>query len=106
MSSAEKDPHTDWPPIHAGAPITEPVVAVPADFLGTDAEAIALAVAGAVAAIALERDDVRRELEAAADALEALVAAYPETGWAHATAAKEDAQALLARLRPPPEPKP
>lgn len=89
--------------------VTQPVVAYPRDWEGTDAEAVGVAVAGALVGVEKERDQARddltqtrQELVMTLTALEALVEAFPETSWAADSKAKDDAQALLDRLAPKP----
>lgn len=102
-------PAQEWEPIQPGRPIEFPCIAVPEDFLGTAAEAVGLAVAGAFAGLETERDEAvealaatRQELVEGLTVLEALLEAFPESSWAHVTSVKEDAQALLDRLAPKP----
>lgn len=70
-----------------------PAIAVPESWTGTDAEAVGLAVAGAVGGIARERDLALQHLGA-------LVSAYPETSWAASSAALDAAKAFLAEMTP------
>jgi hypothetical protein len=88
----------DWPPVRPGAPITEPCIAVPEGFAGSDAEAVALAVAGAVQAIALERDSWRSHARTTYDNLARVVETYPQTGFAASESALEAARDWLAYL--------
>ena len=81
----------DWPPIQPGSPVTEPCIAVPANFDGTEAEAVGLAVAGAVGAIQRERDLARAMLAE-------MVEKWPETSWAHDLDVKERAREVLDEL--------
>lgn len=96
----EAAPSASWPPIQEGSPITEPCIAVPAEFPGTEAEAVALAVAGAVASIVTRAQEAEARAEELEKALSALVDAYPRTSFAGPEAYLEEAVALLARHRP------
>lgn len=87
-----------WPAIQPESPVTEPCIAVPEGFQGSEAEAIALAVAGAIQAIALERDSWRSYLLSTKARLRALVEAYPQTSFAASESAKEDAMKWLTFL--------
>lgn len=87
-------------------PITEPCLAVPSDWTGSDAEAIGLAVAGAVGGIALERDQARAEVRQVRDILKMLADQYPQTSWAGANVALDAARDYLAATEPDPDAKP
>lgn len=87
-------------------PVTEPCIAVPEGFQGTEAEAVALAVAGAIQAISGERDLAQAHLEGTAARLSALASAYPRTSFAASEAALEEAVAWLSFLGQKPEPTP
>lgn len=93
-------PSASWPPIQPGAPITEPCIAVPAEFPGTEAEAIALAVAGAVASLVSRAEKAEVWAADLESALRALVDTYPRTSFASSEAYLEEAVALLAQHRP------
>lgn len=95
-----------WPVIDQANPVTEPCIAVPEGFQGSAAEAIALAVAGAVQAIAEEGATLRGHLEGTKARLAALVAAYPQTSFAASESAKEEAVAWLAWLEEQDQPEP
>lgn len=93
--------------ITPGQPITEPCLAVPADWEGTEAEAIGLAIAGAVQHIVQERDaakakaaQLRGDRDDALGALELLVERTPEGTFAASNVALDNARATLARLAP------
>lgn len=79
-------------------PITEPCIAVPAGFLGSDAEAVALAVAGAVQAIVLERDSWRSYCASTRRYLQELADMYPRTSFAGPETALEGAKEWLAYI--------
>lgn len=81
-------------------PITEPCIAVPPEFAGTEAEAVALAVAGAVASIVTRAQEAEARADELEKALRALVDSYPRTSFAGPEAFLEEAVALLAQHRP------
>lgn len=82
--------------------ITEPCVAIPETWEGTEAEAIGLAVAGAVADLVRGRDMAEQHLARALDIISSLVAAFPETSWAGSNIAKDQAVDFLQDHRPTP----
>lgn len=88
------------------ATLTDPCIVVPEGFKGTEAEAIALAVAGAVQAIADDGNLAQAHLEETVAKLSALVAAYPRTSFAASEAALEEATAWLAFLGEQSKPEP
>lgn len=96
--SDEQAASENWPPIQPGSPVTAPCVAVPEGYDGTEAEAIGLAAAGAVQAIADQRDLWRALVEEAVHALALVIGAFPDTGWAAATDAKEQGLAVHQKL--------
>lgn len=75
-----------------------PMIAVPDGFQGTDAEAVGLAVAGALAGLEKERNALRVAAEEAVGTLGALLAVFPETGWAQSEIQRERATEVHARL--------
>ncbi len=91
-------PSNQWPPVSPGNPITGPSIVVQEGFQGTEAEAIALAVAGAIQDIGNQRDSAQSLLETTVAKLRALVRAYPQTSFAASEAAREDAEQWLAWL--------
>lgn len=82
-------------------PITEPCIATPPDWEGTDAEAVGLAVAGAVADLQRQRDNMEDELTRARSLLMAVVDVFPQTSFAGANVPLEEARAYLAKLAAP-----
>ena len=93
--------------ITPGQPVTEPCLAVPADWEGTEAEAIGLAVAGTVQALVNDRDraqhdagQLQAKLDAALRALRELVDMTPEGTFAASNAALDRAKSLLETLAP------
>lgn len=75
--------------------ITEPCVAVPPEWEGTEAEAIGLAVAGAVADLVAQRDQQAAETAKAMDLLAALVRSFPPTSFAASNIALQEAKDYL-----------
>lgn len=75
--------------------ITAPCIATPPDWEGTDAEAVGLAVAGAVADLQRQRDQAQAVLQQSLDLLAALVHATPETSWAGSNIALDKARDFL-----------
>lgn len=86
--------------------LAEPCIVVPEGFIGSAPEAIALAVAGAVQAIADDGNLAQAHLEETVAKLSALVAAYPRTSFAASEAALEQATAWLAFLGEQSKPEP
>lgn len=82
--------------------ITEPCIATPPDWEGTDAEAVGLAVAGAVADLQRQRDEAQADLQRSLDLLAALVHATPETSWAGSNIALDKARDFLRGHTPEP----
>jgi hypothetical protein len=80
--------------------ITEPCIATPPDWEGTDAEAIGLAVAGAVADLSTQRDWARAELATARNLVAELVEKYPATSFAGPNAVLERAKGWLEDTAP------
>lgn len=77
----------------------------------TEAQSLGLVVASAMTQAHRERDQARelavrleQDLARALEALDATVAAWPETSWAQDSLAKEKAQEVLAELRDPDRP--
>lgn len=83
------------------APITEPCIATPPDWEGTDAEAIGLAVAGAVADLARQRDKAEQSGAKVFRLLKDLVDVFPQTSFAGANVPLEEARRYLATIAPP-----
>jgi hypothetical protein len=86
------------------ATITEPCVAVPPEWEGTEAEAVGLAVAGAVADLVRQRDDMEDDLTRARSLLMAVVDVFPQTSFAGANVPLEEARTYLAQTTPAPSP--
>lgn len=78
--------------------LTDPCIAVPEGFTGNAAEAVALAVAGAVAALEQERNQWRERAAKLYGGLATLVEQYPQTSFAGPGHALESAQATLLEL--------
>lgn len=76
--------------------ITEPCIATPPDWEGTDAEAVGLAVAGAVADLARQKDFAEQHAAKSWRILKDLVAAFPQTSFAGSNVALEAAREFLA----------
>lgn len=96
-ADASNQPAEEWPLVGPGAPITDPCIAVPVDFQGTEAEAVGLAVAGAVGELQRQRDAAQASANELAGALHGLIKAYPRTSFAGSEVALERAQTILAR---------
>lgn len=80
--------------------ITEPCIATPPDWEGTDAEAVGLAVAGAVADLQRQRELATAEAREARARLADLVAAFPATSFAGPNVALERAKDWLEDTAP------
>lgn len=85
-----------------------PVIAVPHGFQGSAAEAVALAVAGAMVGLEQERDRARgvavtleQQLAQAVGVIGLLVEKWPETSWAQDSHVKALAREFLASLETP-----
>lgn len=85
-----------------------PLIAVPEDFSGTEAEAVGLAVAGAVAGLQRERDQARemamaleQDLHRALSTIRVLTDNWPESTWAADSLVEAQARETLAALEDP-----
>lgn len=81
--------------------LTAPAIVVPEGFPGSEAEAIALAVAGAAQSIVEERDTWRMRAATLYGVLRYLVDQYPQTSFAGPGVAMEAALAALEEYAEP-----
>jgi hypothetical protein len=80
------------------AKLSGPAIAVPEGWTGTDAEAVGLAVAGAVGGVIKERDEAKAMAEEAVTTLGQLLSVWPETSWASSESEKAAAMEVHKRL--------